>query len=104
MATARELMEPALTEAFSSDYFGQEVTYAGAPIQAIFKWSENPKARSQGSSSTAFLHVMNSDVPVWVYNDSVVIDGETWRVKGEAAGSTWFKTVLKIDCDRRPKP
>ena len=109
MSTLREQQAPHLAAAFSPEQFGQVVTYNGQDINAIFKSGSNPDfshsgSRVSASANTGRLQVMKSDVATWEYNDEVMIQGQTWRVKRQLDGSTWFKHVLQIETDRRKKP
>ena len=104
MATLREQLAAPLVAAFSTDLFGQVVSYQSKNINAIFRLTGDPQAVRQGSSATAELQVKKADVASWSVNDQVVIDGLTWSVKKEGQGSNWFKHVLHLERDRRIKP
>jgi hypothetical protein len=106
--TIRDQIGAAITQAFGSDYLGQEVEYNGVPVQAIFHEGEDPDSTKSGSSAKAVLSVRVLDVSTWSVNDLVSVDGELWKVKRASARqfntSTWYKHVLELERDRRMRP
>jgi hypothetical protein len=102
--TLRDQISAAIGQAFSFEYLGEAVLYNGVTVHAIFTPLVDPKTSRGGSSATATLQLQAAQVPSWTVGDVMERNGESWQVKREAEGSTWYKHVLFVERDRRMKP
>lgn len=104
--TLKTQMATDLAAFFNSDEFAESVTYAGTAITAVVMPGEIMEAggsmTAERTVKRATLFVKATDVAAPAYRDSVVIDGETWRViqiHGEDEEGVW---ELGIEKEMKP--
>jgi len=99
--TLKTQMETDLAAFFNTDEHADSITYAGASIDAVIDYEENPNDQPGSTTQTAILFVKQSDVTAPAYRDAVVNGSDTWRVRRvlEGDGDVW---KLAIERDMRP--
>ncbi len=85
---------------FNTDDFAETITYNGVSIKAIVDYGEYyGDETGRRNAARANITVRHSDVSTPAYDDSVIIDGTTWRVFNieEGDGYTWSLNLISSE-------